>query len=100
MTSKIILIGISGPTASGKSLLARTIVHELGSKQVAVISEDSYYKDHSELSMDEREKINYDHPNALDHELLCEHLQQLQRDETVNVPIYDYSRHARSKETR
>ena len=100
MSSKIIIIGISGPTASGKSLLARTIVNELGSNQVAVISEDSYYKDHTDLPMEQRDKINYDHPNALDHELLCKHLEQLQRGETVNIPIYDYSQHTRSKETR
>src|SRR5687767_13872969 len=99
-TKDTIIIGISGASASGKSLLANTIVRELGSDQVVVISEDSYYKDHSYLPLHEREKINYDHPDAMDHELLCEHLIQLQQGKAVNVPIYNHAIHLRSKETR
>jgi len=97
---KTIILGISGPSASGKSLLANTIVKELGSKQVAVISEDSYYKNNTHLPFEEREKINYDHPDAFDHELLNEHLKQIKRGESINIPIYDYNNHLRSKETR
>lgn len=97
---KTIIIGISGPSASGKSLLANTIVRELGSEQVVVISEDAYYKDNRHLSFAEREKINYDHPDAFDHELLCEHLINLQQGQQVDIPIYDYSRHLRLDETR
>ncbi|HSW70162.1 MAG TPA: uridine kinase [Gammaproteobacteria bacterium] len=100
MTQKTIIIGIAGASASGKSLLANTIVNELGSDQVVVISEDSYYKDHSNIPFEERTKINYDHPNALDHELLFEHLLQLQKGEPVKVPIYNHSMHLREKETR
>lgn len=100
MNTGTIIIGIAGPSASGKSLLSNTIVRELGSEQVVVISEDSYYKNHSTLSSEERAAINYDHPNALDHELLCEHLMALQRGESVEVPIYDFARHQRTKETR
>lgn len=101
MTSKnIIIIGISGASASGKSLLANTIVNELGSNQVVVISEDSYYKDHSNIPFEERAEINYDHPNALDHELLHQHLLQLQQGKTVEVPIYNHAKHLREKETR
>lgn len=95
-----IIIGISGASASGKSLLANTIVNELGSDQVVVISEDSYYKDHSNIPFDERAKINYDHPDSIDHELLCEHLLQLQLGNSVEVPIYNHSMHVREKETR
>jgi uridine kinase len=95
-----IIIGISGASASGKSLLANTIVNELGSNQVVVISEDSYYKDHSNIPFEERTQINYDHPNSLDHELLYQHLQQLQQGKTVEVPIYNHSSHLREKETR
>ena len=95
-----IIIGISGASASGKSLLANTIVNELGSDQVVVISEDGYYKDHSDLPFEERANINYDHPNSLDHELLFQHLQQLQNGETVQVPIYNHAQHIRQKETR
>ena len=74
MNNHTIIIGISGASASGKSLLANTIVNELGSDQVAVISEDSYYKDLHHLSVAERAKMNFDHPDALDHELLIQQL--------------------------
>jgi uridine kinase len=97
---KTIIIGISGPSASGKSLLANTIVKELGSKQVVVISEDAYYKDNSSLPFEQREKINYDHPDAFDHDLLCDHLLELQQGRNINIPIYDYSKHVRLNETR
>lgn len=96
----MIIIGISGATASGKSLLANTIVNELGSDRVIVISEDSYYKDHSNIPFEQRATINYDHPDSLDHELLHQHLLQLQAGKSVNVPIYDYSLHVREKQTR
>jgi uridine kinase len=95
-----IIIGISGASASGKSLLSNTIVNELGSNQVVVISEDSYYKDHSDIPLEERENINYDHPNAIDHELLYNHLQQLQAGKTVQVPTYNHAQHIRSKQSR
>lgn len=95
-----IIIGISGASASGKSLLANTIVNELGSDQVVIISEDSYYKDHSNIPFEERAKINYDHPDAFDHELLFEHLQKLQSGTSIQVPIYNHAMHIREKETR
>ncbi|OGV25597.1 MAG: uridine kinase [Legionellales bacterium RIFCSPHIGHO2_12_FULL_37_14] len=100
MKKQAIIIGISGPSASGKSLLANTIVNELGSNQVAIISEDSYYKDNSQLPFLEREKINYDHPNAFDHALLIQHLRSLQNGEAVNIPIYSHQQHLRLAETR
>lgn len=100
MTKDTIIIGISGPSASGKSLLANTIVNELGTDQVIVISEDSYYKDNSNLPMSEREEINYDHPNSFDHALLCEHLKFLQQGKSVDVPTYSHSQHMRMPETR
>lgn len=100
MTKQNIILGITGPSASGKSLLANTIVNGLGSDQVVVISEDSYYKDSSHLSFEDREKINYDHPDAFDHALLAEHLKRLQRGENVEIPIYSHSKHVRLPETR
>lgn len=100
MKNNMMIIGIAGPSASGKSLLAHTIVNELGSNQVVVISEDSYYKDRSDLAFDERVKINYDHPDAFDHQLLCQHLQWLLQGETIEIPIYDHTQHVRRKETR
>jgi uridine kinase len=96
----VIIIGISGASASGKSLLANTIVNELGSDQVLVISEDSYYKDHSNIPFEERTSINYDHPDSIDHELLHKHLLQIQQGQSIEVPIYNHSLHIREKETR
>jgi uridine kinase len=100
INKKTIIIGISGASASGKSLLANTIVNELGSSQVVVISEDSYYKDRNDIPFEERAKINYDHPDSLDHDLLYQHLMQLQAGESVQVPLYNHSQHVRDKESR
>lgn len=96
----MIIIGIAGASGSGKSLLANTIVDEIGSDKVIVISEDSYYKDQKNLSLQERAKINFDHPDAFDHALLCEHLEKLKHGESVDVPIYDFVTHTRSKKVR
>lgn len=96
----IIIIGISGASASGKSLLANTIVNELGSEQVVVVSEDAYYKDHSNIPLEERSKINYDHPDSLDHDLLHEHLLLLQQGQPIEVPIYNHATHVRETKTR
>lgn len=100
MSKKAIIIGISGPSASGKSLLANTIVNELGSDQVVVISEDAYYKDNSHLPFHERANINYDHPDAFDHALLCDHLSKLQEGNPIEIPTYSHSEHIRLPETR
>jgi uridine kinase len=100
MACKTTIIGISGPSASGKSVLSNNIVNELGSDRVVVISEDAYYKNHPHLSFEERQKINYDHPEAFDHDLLAEHLKLLQAGETVQVPIHDFSNYLRSTKTR
>lgn len=98
-TNKMIIIGVAGASGSGKSLLAHTIVNELGSKKVTVITEDSYYKDLSGLSKAERDKVNFDHPDALDHDLLQSHLSRLQQGQSIDVPIYDYTTHARTDKT-
>jgi uridine kinase len=100
MQTSTIIIGISGPSASGKSLLSNTIVNELGSEQVAVITEDSYYKDHSDIDVALRSKINYDHPEAFDHDLLHKHLLALQAGQTVQVPVYNHATHTRESHTR
>ncbi|SDJ71356.1 uridine kinase [Ferrimonas sediminum] len=98
-----VIIGIAGASASGKSLIARTICddlrQDLGTDQIAMITEDCYYKDQSHLSMEERVKTNYDHPNALDHELLCQHLAALRNGESVQVPNYSYVEHTRMQES-
>lgn len=98
MREGVIIIGIAGSTASGKSLLANTLVSELGSDQVVLIGEDSYYKDASHLTLEDRMKINFDHPDAFDHELLIDHLKKLQEGESINVPQYDFTSCLRSTE--
>lgn len=98
-----IIIGIAGASASGKSLFSHTVhdelVAELGAEQIGVITEDSYYKDQGHLSMAERAMTNYDHPDALDHALLCQHLTRLLKGETVAIPHYSYSEHTRLSQT-
>lgn len=97
---KPIIIGVSGPSASGKTLLANTIVKEVGPEHVAVIPEDAYYKDNSHMPYEARRKINFDHPDAFDHALLCEHLEKLLDNQPVDIPVYDYPTHLRAKETK
>ena len=100
MSSQCVIIGVAGASGSGKSLLASTIVSELGSSQVAVISEDAYYKDLGDMPMNQREQRNYDHPESMDHEMMAEHLTVLKAGGSVEVPTYDYSSHSRTTQTR
>ncbi|USB33546.1 uridine kinase [Paenibacillus sp. YPG26] len=92
----MLIIGIAGGTGSGKSTVARSVIHRLGSGKVTFISQDNYYKDHSYLSMSEREAINYDHPFAFDNELLIQHLLLLKEGKPAQAPVYDFTVHARS----
>lgn len=96
-TSPLIIIGIAGASGSGKSLLAKTIIDELGSDKVAIISEDSYYKNLKNLTLKQRAKVNFDHPDAFDHALLVKHLKKLKKGEAIDVPMYDFVTHTRSK---
>lgn len=96
----MVIIGIAGASASGKSLLASTIAEEIGSTEMAVISEDSYYRDRRDLTLEERADINYDHPDSLEHDMLIQHLVELKKGNTVDVPLYDYSQHLRSSNVR
>lgn len=100
MNEQAIVIGISGPSASGKSLLANTIINELGSSEVVVISEDSYYKNNNHLPFEQRTQINYDHPDSFDHSLLCEHIASLRNCQAVDIPIYSHAEHKRLEQTR
>lgn len=99
LPSRPIIIGISGSSASGKSLFASTLVSELGKRQIPVIREDSYYKDQSHIKFQDREKTNYDHPDAFDHSLLKEHIKLLQERKEVDVPVYNYGSHTRENYT-
>lgn len=97
------VIAIAGASASGKSLIASTIFNELcaelGTDQIGIISEDAYYRNQSQLSMDQRVLTNYDHPQAFDHDLLCDHLKILKNMQAVDIPVYSYTEHTRLTET-
>ena len=103
-SNSCVIIAIAGASASGKSLLSSTIYSELvadvGESQIAIITEDCYYCDQSHLEMEERVKTNYDHPQAMDHQLLRTHLQQLSDGHAVEIPTYSYTEHTRMAETR
>jgi len=96
----MLIIGIAGGTGSGKSTVAKALERELGADNVALISQDSYYVDNSHLPMEVRSRQNYDHPDAFEDKLLLEHLHQLRQGRSVNVPVYDFSQHLRTKETQ
>lgn len=95
----MLVIGIAGGTGSGKTTVVNQIINELPSNQVVVISQDSYYKDTSHLSFEERVKINFDHPKAIDFELLASHINDLKNGKTINQPVYSFIEHNRTNET-
>ena len=94
-----IIIGIAGGTGSGKTTLTERLRDHFGQNEVSVINHDSYYKRHDELPYAERCKLNYDHPDSFDTELMVQHLQALRRGEAVEVPVYNYAIHNRSDQT-
>ena len=93
-----IIIGIAGGTGSGKSTLADNIKKEF-KNNISMISHDYYYKNNSHLPFEERVKLNYDHPEAFDTDLLIEHLQKLKNGETIKRPSYSFIEHLREEET-
>ena len=95
-----ILIGIAGGSGSGKTLVARTIVRELGSDRVVVIDQDSYYKNLEDVPLRDRDSRNFDHPDAFDQQLLEQHIRDLLDGSPIEQPIYDYTEHRRLPETR
>ena len=94
------IIGIAGGSGAGKTTVARTIAEKLGKENVAYLSQDWYYMDRSQMTFEEREKENLDHPSAFDSQLLISHLNQLRNGLTIEVPVYDYSIHNRTSCTR
>jgi uridine kinase len=97
---KSIIIGVAGGTASGKTTVADAILQRVGGDRIAYIQHDSYYRDLSHLPLEERRKLNFDHPDALETKLLVRHLQQLQADQPIEVPTYDFATYQRRDETR
>jgi uridine kinase len=97
---RMLIVGIAGGTGSGKTTVAKRIAAALPAPSVTMIEHDSYYRDRSELSIEERMQVNYDHPEALETELLVEHIDRLRAGETIDVPIYDFKGHKRAAESR
>ncbi len=96
--SKPLIIGIAGGSGSGKSTVARNVADNLGSLSVAFIDMDAYYRNFTELSLDERRRLNWDHPDAFDYDLLTAHLERLADRESIEKPVYDFVSHLRSSE--
>lgn len=96
--SNIIVIGIAGGSGSGKTTLMKNLIARF-QDDVTVLSHDNYYRPYEELSIEERKKVNYDHPDAFDTEMMIEHLRQLKSGQAIECPIYDYTTYSRCKET-
>ncbi len=96
--AKVCVVGIAGGSASGKTTIVNRIREKFGD-DIVVISHDSYYKAHNDLSYDERSRLNYDHPSSFDTELLIEDVKKLKRGEEIDIPVYDYAIHNRSEQT-
>ncbi|MBG7629025.1 MAG: uridine kinase [Bacteroidetes bacterium] len=92
----MLIIGIAGGTGSGKTTVVNQIINELPADEVCVISQDSYYKETKELSYQERTKINFDHPKAIDFDLLVSHLKDLKKGEIIEQPVYSFITHNRT----
>ncbi|MFP4041149.1 MAG: uridine kinase [Bacteroidales bacterium] len=95
----MLVVGIAGGTGSGKTTVLKEIIRRLPKDEVAVLPQDSYYKDNSHLPLEERQKINFDHPNSIEFNLLANHICKLKKGEPVRQPIYSYLTCTRSEET-
>lgn len=95
----MLILGIAGGTGSGKTTVVNQIINELPDQDVTVISQDSYYKATDNLNYEERSKINFDHPRAIDFKLLVQHLAELKQGNTIDQPVYSFASHNRTKDT-
>ena len=99
MPKKPIIIGVTGGSGGGKTSVSRAILSNFPDEKIAMIEHDSYYKDQSHLTFEERVSTNYDHPFAFDTDLMIEHINELIAGRPVDIPIYDYTQHTRSNKT-
>ena len=97
---KPIIIGVAGGTGSGKTTVSQAILDRVGRDRIAYLQHDCYYKDRSHLPPEERAKINFDHPDALETELLVQHLKELRDGHPIGVPVYDFTTHTRTSQTQ
>lgn len=94
----MMVIGIAGGTGSGKTTVVQNILRKLDKNKVNVLSQDNYYRDNHGLSMEEKEKLNYDHPNSIDFDLLTQDVKKLKRGEEIQQPVYSFANHTRTNE--
>ncbi len=95
----MLIIGIAGGTGSGKTTVVNQILNEISGDEICVISQDSYYKKTDNLTYEQRTKINFDHPKAIDFELLVKHLKDLKENKIIEQPVYSFVTHNRLKDT-
>ena len=96
----VVVLGVAGGTGSGKTTVSRRVMEQTNPDDVAYLQHDSYYRDHSHLTPQEREKVNYDHPDELETDLLARHVQSLVDGKAVDLPVYNFSTHTRRGETK
>ncbi len=96
---RVFAIGVAGGTGSGKTTVSRRIWEAVGRERIAYLQHDNYYKDQSHLSPEDRARTNYDHPDSLESSLMVRHLRELRAGRPVDIPVYDFAVHNRSKET-
>jgi uridine kinase len=94
-----VVFGVAGGTGSGKTTVARAILDQIGAEQVAYLPHDAYYRELSHLPKEERARINFDHPDALETELMVEHVKELLTGNPIELPVYDFTTHTRTSET-
>jgi uridine kinase len=94
-----LIVGVAGGSGSGKTTVVRRIIESLGPDEVTLLDHDRYYRDRNDLRLEERAALNYDHPDALETDLMVRHVQELKAGRPVEVPRYDFARHARLTET-
>lgn len=100
MKSKPIIVGVTGGSGSGKSSVSKQILKTFSEMSVLVLAQDNYYKDQSHIPFEERLATNYDHPFAFDNDLYLEHIRSIIEGQSIDVPVYDFVHHTRSKELR
>lgn len=99
MSEKPLIIGVAGGSGSGKTTVVSNIIESIGKNRVLLIQHDSYYRDLSHLPFEERTKQNFDHPSALETELMIRHLDALRNGYQIDIPVYDFVKHTRSEKT-
>ena len=99
MIKEPLVIGIAGGTGSGKTTISNLIIDRVGRENIASLSHDAYYRDMVNLPLKKRAKVNYDHPDSLESELLVDQIKELKRGNTIHMPVYDFTTHSRKQET-